>query len=204
MTSNHFATAEIQPETSDADLSTELPNSHLNEVDDTSSSSEADLPKPVNPTSDEFGTPLSGGETRSMQITIGSAAACFAIALLTTSSSLFIFHAIAVGALGGLFHELAQSGGKIFFFRKAKDGLYLGSMTGMVLGVIAGLLVARSYTPPQARDAAAIDRNQPASATQAEPFDVGLSLEIFFAALGLKGVAEAATSSPTSKDDKER
>lgn len=190
MDSNHISTTATQPEDSHSDLPIELPNSELNGAD-----------TPLKSTSGNSGTPLDRNEKISMATTIGSAATCFAIALLTTSSSLFIFHAIAVGALGGLFHELAQSGGKIFFFRKAKDGLYLGSMTGMVLGVVAGLLVARSYTLPQARDVATIDRNQPTSATQAEPFDVGLSLEIFFAALGLKGVAEAATSSPTSKEE---
>lgn len=51
--------------------------------------------------------------------------------------------AVSVGALGGLTHEIAQSGGKVLVPRMCQDGLYLGSLAGMVLGIVAGLLVVR-------------------------------------------------------------
>ena len=40
-------------------------------------------------------------------------------------------------------HEFAQSGGRIIFFRREQDGLYLGSHAGVVMGATAGILVIR-------------------------------------------------------------
>ncbi len=34
--------------------------------------------------------------------------------------------AVSAGALGGLVHEIAQSGSKIVFFQSHEDGMYLG------------------------------------------------------------------------------
>jgi len=99
-------------------------------------------------------------------------------------------------------HEFAQSGGKIFFFRKEEDGLYLGSMTGMVLGMVAGLLVARGNIQLPSNTGVVPDQSQITSTTQTKSIDMNLSLEIFFAALALKGVTEAATGSPPSNSKK--
>lgn len=47
---------------------------------------------------------------------------------------------LVMGVLGGLMHELAQSGGVIHLPRKLPDGeFYLGSLVGAVLGGAAGL-----------------------------------------------------------------
>lgn len=73
-------------------------------------------------------------------------------------------------------HEFAQSKGKIVFFEKHEDGLHLGSLAGVFLGVVAGLLAIRGYV---------IDSPTGASITQ-------LGYEAFLAGLGLKGIAEAA------------
>jgi len=87
--------------------------------------------------------------------------------------------AASVGGLGGLVHEIAQSGGKILFFQKHQDGMYLGAVSGIVLGAVAGVLVVRGHLIASVADIPSV------SATQ-------LSYEVFFAGLGLKGVAEAA------------
>lgn len=98
------------------------------------------------------------------------------------SSQWALYLAATVGALGGLAHEFAQSGGKILFFSKKADGFYLGSVAGMVLGAVAGILVAR-----------VLFSDPPATMTAAQ-----LSYEAFIAGLGLKGVAEAAGGQPVS------
>jgi len=129
--------------------------------------------------------------------------------------------AISVGALGGLIHEISQSGGKFAIpqwvgatnqskggkknppekatvthaapAEQVPDGvgdppasstnsatstnstttqnLYLGSLTGVLFGALAGVLVMQSLTPPQ---------NPMTFATQ-----------VFLAGLALKGVSEA-------------
>ena len=89
--------------------------------------------------------------------------------------------AASVGALGGLVHEIAQSGGKIMFFQRHQDGMYLGSLAGVVLGAVAGILVIRGHLIASAAG------NAPLVST------IQLSYEIFMAGLALKGVTEAAT-----------
>jgi len=86
--------------------------------------------------------------------------------------------AASVGALGGLAHEIAQSGGKIAFFQRYQDGFYLGSVAGMVLGAVAGLLVVRGLDAGLAGSGAT-------TTTQ-------LAYDAFIAGLALKGVTEAA------------
>lgn len=85
--------------------------------------------------------------------------------------------AASVGGLGGITHEIAQSGGKILFFERNQDGVYLGCVAGLVLGAVAGILVVRGFLVGDASWA---------SATQ-------LAYETFLAGLGFKGIAEAAT-----------
>lgn len=84
----------------------------------------------------------------------------------------------------GLVHEFVQSRGTIVFLESKPDGLYVGSLAGVVLGAVAGLLVVRGHLLTSgAGDVPFISITQ-------------LGYEIFFAALGLKGVAETATSNP--------
>ncbi len=140
---------------------------------------------------------LTRGERSSLMWTSGFSVTFLIIALITNSWNLLILHTIAVGSLGGLVHEFAQSQGRIFFFRKERDGLYLGSLTGMILGTVAGLLVIRSYVQPQISGESSPNSTVTERITQNnQPFGLAVTLEIFFAALGLKGVAEAATGQP--------
>jgi hypothetical protein len=47
---------------------------------------------------------------------------------------------ILAGALGGLIHEIFQTGGLVALPRRLEDGeLYLGSVGGLVTGAVAGL-----------------------------------------------------------------
>ena len=84
--------------------------------------------------------------------------------------------AAAVGGLGGLVHEIAQSGGKIFFFERKLDGFYIGSIAGTILGAVAGLLAVQGLIA------------DPADA----PTSTRLIYEALLAGIALKGVTEAA------------
>lgn len=95
------------------------------------------------------------------------------------SENYFIL-AISMGAVGGLLHEFVQSGGKIFFFQKEEDGIYLGSISGIILGVIAGTIFFRGELDLL---------NDPSHDINVYQF----AIDVFFAGLGLKGVAEAAS-----------
>jgi len=92
--------------------------------------------------------------------------------------------AVSVGALGGLVHEIAQSGGKILFFQRHDDGLYLGSVAGMVLGAVAGILIVRGHFTGEPTD------------VRSDASMVQLAYEVFTAGLALKGVTEAAGGNP--------
>jgi uncharacterized protein DUF4257 len=81
--------------------------------------------------------------------------------------------AISVAAVGGFLHEIVQSGGSVAYPQQKQDGFYLGSISGLVLGAIAGLLAVQTIDP---------------SAQVTTTF----VSQMFFAGLALKGVAEAA------------
>ncbi len=82
---------------------------------------------------------------------------------------------IAVGAFGGLVHEIAQSKGTIVFPRPDANGnYYLGALYGLIAGGVAGLILAQGV---------------PTSASTTTQ----LVSEAFLAGLGLKGVSEAVT-----------
>ncbi|SRR5712692_696896 len=54
--------------------------------------------------------------------------------------------ALSAGGLGGVIHELFQSGGKISFIdTTSKDGFYLGSLAGVLLGAVARVMAARFF-----------------------------------------------------------
>jgi len=65
-----------------------------------------------------------------------------------------------------------------------KDGLYLGSLAGAVLGAVAGILVVRGHLTRSSPDV---------NTTQ-------LTYEIFVAGLALKGVTEAAAGNPVGEN----
>jgi hypothetical protein len=98
------------------------------------------------------------------------------LAWLSVSAGWLLLLAGSVGGLGGLVHEFAQSKGKIVFFQRHEDGVYLGSVAGIFLGAVAALLAIRGYV---------IDSPPGVSLTQ-------LSYEGFLAGLALKGITEAA------------
>lgn len=108
--------------------------------------------------------------------TFGIAVGLAVLASLSAQNNWVLWLAVSVGGLGGLVHEIAQSGGKILFFERKLDGIYLGSMAGTILGAVAGLLAIRGLII-----------NAP---TDPEP--VQLIYEAFIAGLALKGVMEAA------------
>jgi hypothetical protein len=120
-------------------------------------------------------------ELISVAVTIGLSLALGLIAVMcahnyVAGSPTSLYLAASVGALGGLAHEIAQSGGKILFFEKKDDGFYLGALSGMILGAVAGVLSARvlfTGKPPEL------------SAAQ-------LTYESLLAGVALKGVVEAA------------
>ncbi|MEJ2008215.1 MAG: hypothetical protein P8Z30_08690 [Acidobacteriota bacterium] len=95
--------------------------------------------------------------------------------------------AASVGGLGGLTHEIAQSGGTIAFFQKHEDGLYLGTLAGVILGAVAGIMVVRGYLVPTA------------SGTAASYSMAQVSYLVFTAGLALKGVVEAAGGNVVTK-----
>jgi hypothetical protein len=124
----------------------------------------------------------------SIAVTVAIAAGLAVVASIAThqvsldgSSPWVIWLAVAVGGLGGLSHEFAQSGGKILFFQRRVDGFYLGSVAGMILGAVAGLVAVRGLV---------VTPNAVTPSGQTGPLSI--IFEVFFAGLALKGVAEAA------------
>lgn len=91
----------------------------------------------------------------------------------------WLWLAASVGVLGGLAHEIAQSG-TVLFFQRHQDGLYLSALAGMILGAVRRILVVRSHLVFGTSGATAT-----AGTTQ-------ISYEVFTAGSALKGVTEAA------------
>ncbi len=112
-----------------------------------------------------------GGNLWQTILTLVMLLATLAVAIIFRTNVLVV--AVSVAAIGGFVHEIVQSGGSVAYPQSKADGLYLGSISGLIFGAIAGLLAVQ-----------AIDPNAP----------VGISFvsQMFFAGLALKGVAEAA------------
>lgn len=130
---------------------------------------------------------LTPEERTAVLLTAGMAAAAALTAWAVYPSHPLVL-AMALGGLGGLFHEIFQSGGKICVFKRFEDGIYLGSAAGMLLGAAAGGLFAGHLlsTAPAAE----------AGVGQA----AAIAYEAFLAGLGLKGIAEAASGAPTGDE----
>ena len=127
---------------------------------------------------------LTRSEKHSVAWTGGLAFVLIITASWSYNQNAFVL-AISLGCVGGLMHELAQSGGKVLFFTKKDDGLYLGSVSGMMLGGISGVMAVHAIPAPQ---------------TGQELFFQNLAYETFMAGLGLKGLVEAAAG--TAVDQK--
>ena len=131
--------------------------------------------------------PLAKGEANNQLREYGSVAATLFLTIIagwvanySIQNANYFLIAISMGALGGLVHEFAQSGGKILFIQKAEDGYYLGSIAGIVLGAVAGILYIRG-------EIALLDN--PAYEVNVNAF----AIDVFIAGLGLKGLTEAAS-----------
>ncbi|MGQ0535169.1 MAG: hypothetical protein ACT4PT_03755 [Methanobacteriota archaeon] len=55
--------------------------------------------------------------------------------------------AFVIAMLGGLAHEILQSGGMILYPRRLPDGIYLGSLSGAVLGAVTGFTAVATGIP---------------------------------------------------------
>ncbi len=51
--------------------------------------------------------------------------------------------AFAFGIVGGIAHEIVQSGGKVIVPKTVEKDLNLGTLVGVVLGVMSGLIALR-------------------------------------------------------------
>ncbi len=89
--------------------------------------------------------------------------------------------AVSAGGLGGLVHEFAQSKGKILYIQSYKDGLYLGSISGIILGAVAGVLLLQNLITGETTGTTNLAK---------------ASFDAFVAGLALKGIVEATTSNP--------
>lgn len=94
----------------------------------------------------------------------------------------FWWIAIGAGGIGGLIHELAQSKGKMLFIKKYDDGVYLGSISGIILGIVAGILMLQNQ----------ITSDQPIETVKLTK----ATFDAFIAGLALKGVVDATSSEP--------
>jgi hypothetical protein len=125
---------------------------------------------------------LTGGEMVSVAVTLLVAVGLGALAIYSAARAgdgggWLLTLAVSAGGAGGLVHEIFQSGGKLLFFSRKVDGIYLGSLTGVLMGAIAGVLTVRG--------------NLVGATTLNNTAD--LTYQIFTAGLALKGVVEAFT-----------
>lgn len=137
----------------------------------------------------------SRSEITSIFVTVGLAVALGIVVGLSfhfhpkEQSAWLLCLAASLGGLGGLLHEFAQSGGKILFFERKQDGLYMGSLAGVVIGAGAALLAIRGYLM---NSTLTVDLTQ-------------IIYDSLMAGLGLKGLIEAVSGqalplSPTPND----
>jgi hypothetical protein len=112
-----------------------------------------------------------GGNLWQSVFTLAMLLVALIVAIIFRANVLIV--AISVAAIGGFVHEIVQSGGSVAYPQSKADGLYLGSVSGLVFGAIAGLLAVQGIDPNAQVSTAFVS-------------------QMFFAGLALKGVAEAA------------
>jgi hypothetical protein len=120
---------------------------------------------------------LDKDDLAAMIVTVVLLIALIVLAWLSYDNDWKLGLALSVGGVGGLIHEIAQSGGKFLLVQKKEDGLYLGSYSGVILGAVAGILTLRGLLNGDGADATN---------------NLKVVIEVFLAGLALKGVVEAA------------
>ncbi len=126
---------------------------------------------------------LSADEKYYVLITLGAVVALVVLAFISAHYNLLFWLGVSVGGIGGLFHELFQSGGTILFPEKKDDGLYIGSIVGLGLGALAGIITVKGYLL------------NPALAYN----NYYVTIEILMSGLALKGVGEAIITKPSKQ-----
>ncbi len=123
--------------------------------------------------------PLDWGQKgRQSALTWVMTLAVLVLAIVFRDNTLVV--SVSVAALGGFVHEIAQSGGSVAYPQMKDDGLYLGSISGLLFGAIAGLLAVQAFP----------------AGTQV---DVRFVSQMFFSGLALKGLAEAVGGQAKTK-----
>jgi hypothetical protein len=122
---------------------------------------------------------LTFGQKLSLVVTGVTFVVLCILAWVSSHYNWLLWLVVSVGGLGGLVHEFAQSGGKIAVVLRCEDGLYLGALSGVVLGAVAGILVIPDHLVAST------------SGTELSVSMNHLACEAFSAGLALKGVAEA-------------
>ena len=144
------------------------------------SANAATMPNTVNGAQDDAPATqdqsMSRADFWSVIVTVAVAIGLAVLASISAQRGWVIWLAVAVGALGGLVHEIAQSGGKILFFERKLDGFYIGGLAGAVLGAVADLIAIRGAITNPAET----------------PNITELFYEAFLAGMALKGITEAA------------
>jgi len=135
---------------------------------------------------------LTGKAKLSLLATFISTVIVVVLALWACATDDVLWTVIAVGALGGLVHEIVQSKGTAF--APAKSGAstgnpnsgedYLGGMVGIILGGAAGLL-ALSATGGSL-----------STITSSSPITISLIATVFASGIALKGISDSAAGSP--------
>lgn len=117
---------------------------------------------------------LTTEDKKNLYTTVGLTILFLIIAIISYLGNTLIGLAISVGALGGILHEIVQSDGKILTPKyKENEGVFLGTVYGLIVGAAVGLLAIQGI--PEGR---AVSRD--------------LMIQIFSAGLALKGISESA------------
>lgn len=147
---------------------------------------------------------LSDDEVLSLRITVGMTAATLILLSIFMWKQNEIGIALSAGAVGGFLHEFVQSKGRILFIQQKEDGLYLGSVSGLILGMVAGLLVlyggaASGVLAGTSPTSISFSSFSYVASANPQPLEY-LVIQSLIAGLALKGVSEAATSPIRSED----
>ena len=148
--------------------------------------------------------------SRSWMWTVGLTVALGVLAVFSfraiwpnTSGPAIIWLGLAAGGIGGLVHEFGQSGGQLLFFKRNEDGIFLGALAGMFMGMVVGVLAVQGLF---AQPAAPVQQTQQQAAVGAlqagppaqqqvpvpkQPLAVEAFYTAFLAGLAMKGFAEA-------------